>query len=86
MDEVAACGAACGAGEGFMCNPMSGVCQAQGQFIVSPAHPYVSTASMVAPSPDWCAFPILALFLITFRLARHAALQPVSLWCFEIIK
>ena len=59
MDEVAGCGDACSDGEGFMCTPMSGVCQAQGQITMTPARPYLSTATMVAPSPDWCAFSFL---------------------------
>ena len=53
MEEVAACGAACGPGEGFMCEPMSGVCSAKGEVRMVAAYPYLSTATMVAPSPDW---------------------------------
>ena len=40
---------------GLHVRPMSGVCEAKGQVKVSPTHPYVSTATMVAPSPDWFA-------------------------------
>ena len=57
MEEVAACGAACGPGEGFVCEPMSGVCSAKGEVRMVAAYPYLSTATMVAPSPDWCAPP-----------------------------
>ena len=55
MEEVDACGASCGPGEGFMCEPMSGVCSAKGEVRMVAAYPYLSTATMVAPSPDWCA-------------------------------
>ena len=59
LSEVEPCEAAgsCGPGEGFMCGeePRMGVCQSQGEFLVTPGYPYVSVATMIAPSPDWCA-------------------------------
>ena len=57
LEEVAPCEAAgsCGPGDGFMCGeePRMGVCQSQGDFTVTPGYPYVSVATMIAPSPDW---------------------------------
>lgn len=55
MDEVAACGGSCGAPHEFGCSPMSGVCSGEGLVTATPGHPYLSLASMLAPSPDWCA-------------------------------
>lgn len=53
MEEVEACGASCGVGAGFECTPMSGQCNANGEVRMVAAYPYLSTATMVAPSPDW---------------------------------
>lgn len=54
MEEVEACGASCGPGEGFPCMPFSGVCESSGEVRLVAAYPYLSAANMVAPSPDWC--------------------------------
>lgn len=53
LEEVAACGDSCSEPVTFMCSPMSGVCSGEGVITVSPSLPYLSTATMLAPSPDW---------------------------------
>lgn len=53
MAEVAACGDSCGMGEGFPCEPMAGDCEMAGLVKVTSGYPYISTATMLAPSPDW---------------------------------
>lgn len=55
LEEVAACGADCGPPVQVPCDPMGGTCSGSGTVTVSPTTPYVSTAAMLAPSPDWCA-------------------------------
>lgn len=52
--EVEACGAACSEGVSMPCDPFSGVCKSEATITVTPDRPYLSLASMVAPSPDWC--------------------------------
>eukprot|EP00892_Ulva_mutabilis_P002612 jgi/Ulvmu1/12351/UM089_0035.1 len=53
MEEVAACGAACGTPAEIPCDPMSGVCSGSGTIIVDSRRSYFSTGAMLAPSPDW---------------------------------
>jgi Spondin_N len=55
MSEVEACGDSCGMGAGLPCTPMNGECMVNGMVKVTEDYPYISTASMLAPSPDWCA-------------------------------
>lgn len=55
LDEVEACGDACGPSGTIPCSPMAGVCSGSEEFLVSGDHAYLSTAAMLAPSPDWCA-------------------------------
>lgn len=55
LEEVEACGDSCGDPMAIECSPMSGVCNGTGILVATPAYPYISTAAMLAPSPDWCA-------------------------------
>ena len=78
LSEVEPCEAAgsCGPGEGFMCGeePRMGVCQSQGEFLATPGYPYVSVATMIAPSPDWCALmycPACALVVLLLLMHAH---------------
>lgn len=57
LEEVAACGMDCGPAVELPCDPMGGTCSGSGIVTVAPRYPYVSTAAMLAPSPDWCARP-----------------------------
>lgn len=63
FEEVDSCGDSCGEPVTLGCSPMSGVCTGEGVVAATPEYPYLSTASMLAPSPDWYA---LLLF------CRHA--------------
>ena len=81
--EVEACGDACSEGAAFMCNPFSGTCTASGTVMVTPDRPYISIASMVAPSPDWCALssrcmPCMHADRCPFSLRRSDAWTIVS--------
>lgn len=54
MEEVKDCGDSCGMGEGFPCEPMTGSCSVAGGLVkVTYEKSYISTATMLAPSPDW---------------------------------
>lgn len=55
LHEVEECGDACGPSGTIPCAPMGGPCSGSAEFVVSGKHAYLSTAAMLAPSPDWCA-------------------------------
>lgn len=55
MQEVQECGPACGSPAEIACDPMSGVCRGSGVVTLDSRRAYVSTAAMLAPSPDWCS-------------------------------
>lgn len=85
MSEVAACGDSCGMGEGFPCMPMGGECQVAGLVKMTAEKPYVSTATMLAPSPDWCAHALFSCILrflsrdlFRYVLATHLPRHPCS--------
>lgn len=58
MDEVAACGESCSDFVQVACDPFSGTCTGSGTISATPDRPFLSLASMVAPSPDWCALRV----------------------------
>ena len=56
MKDVEQCGSACSELYTIACGPeMTSVCTGSMDISVHPRRPYVSSASMLVPSPDWCA-------------------------------
>lgn len=60
VTDVEECGDACSELYTIPCGPeMTSVCSGSMMVEIDPSRPYVSLASMLVPSPDWCASHLL---------------------------
>ena len=77
--EVDECGDACSEGVSIMCTPMSGTCTGSGTIMASPDRPYISIATMIAPSPDWYALHAACMLHTLEPLCTPAAATALQL-------